>query len=106
MSLNVLRNMKSRVISRYSGSHGCFQSLNLSSAGKSPKFIDPTFSDAISGPVDIAALILSSRVMPRPPPVEMFMTERQPCLILGRNFMKVSGLGSGCQSADSARADE
>ncbi len=87
--------MKSLVISRNSGSQSCFHSEYFSNNGKMPKFIEPIFSEAISGLAVVAAARRSSMVMPNPPPVEMFTTALVDCLMTGRNCMKVSGRGSG-----------
>ena len=93
--LKVLGKMKSFVISRKAGSQSCCQSENLSSRGKIPKFMEPMLSEAISGLARIAAARRSSMVMPRPPPVDTLITASLDCLMIGRNCMKVSGLGSG-----------
>ena len=98
-SANVFRKMKSRVMSRNSGSHSCCQSLYFCSIGNRPKFSEPTFSDAISGDVEVAARSRSSRVMPRPPPVDTLITASQAPLILGRNSWNSSGRGSGRPSS-------
>ena len=49
MSLYVFRKMKSRVISRYSGSQSCWNVLTRSSTGNNPKFMLPMFSEQSSG---------------------------------------------------------
>ncbi len=87
--------MKSRVISRNAGSQSCFHSEYFSSIGKMPKLRDPTLSEAISGEVATAACSRSSRVMPRPPPVDTFSTASQPAAMAGMNSVNSSGRGSG-----------
>ena len=69
--------------------------LPMSNIWKIPKLMDPIFMLAISGLVRTAARRRSSRVMPKPPPVEMFITASVDCLIRGRNSMNKSGFGSG-----------
>ena len=87
--------MKSRVISRYFGSHSYFHSFCLSSAWNRPKFIDPMLSDAISGLARSAAASRSSSDMPWPPPVVMLTTALVASLICGRNCMNTAGSGVG-----------
>ena len=95
MLLKVFGKMKSRVISKKAGSQSCFQVSYFSSRGKMAKFMEPMLSDAISGLARLAAARRSSRLMPSPPPVEMFTTASQLCLMVGRNCMKTSGSGVG-----------
>jgi len=60
-----------------------------------PKFSDPTLSDAISGDVDTAARRRSSRVIPRPLPVDTFITASQAPAIFAMSSWNSSGRGSG-----------
>ena len=63
MSLNVLRNTRSRDSSSACGSQSCLNCLKRLSIGNRPKFIEPMLSEATSGLNTAAGLTRSSTVM-------------------------------------------
>src|SRR5205814_4824153 len=69
--------------------------------GKSPKFIEPMFSERSSGRNRRPAAVRSSSDMPCPPPVVMLTTASQLDAISGRNRANTSGSGVGRPSAGS-----
>ena len=60
-----------------------------------PKFIEPMFSEHISGEACSGAASRCSTVIIKPPPVVMLTTASQFCLMRGRNCMNTAGSGVG-----------
>ena len=91
MSLNVLRNTRSREFSSACASQSCSKVLKRLSIGKSPKFIEPMLRDATSGLKVSAGFTRSCTVMKGAPPVVRLITAFVDCLMRGRKRAKASG---------------
>ena len=101
MSAKVFLKTRSRLFSRFSRSQSCSNSLNRSSIGYSPKFIEPMFSDASSGLNSTAGRIRSATVMCGEPPVVRLMTASVLRLSESRIGAKCSGFCDGRPSSGS-----
>ena len=90
MSAKVFLKKPAREPSRYSRSHACLNSFWRSSIGNRAKFIVPMLSDATSGLKVAAGRTRSSMVIVIAPPVVMFTTQFERCLITFRKGAKAS----------------